>query len=93
MIYATVGFLAALIVMLVFAIIWQVAQAKLDRWAYDLNRETHRRLLDTQLRLETVVRGQERLQSQLERLQRAVDTQRSTVGDLRARLSSPGTAS
>jgi len=49
MIYATVGFLAALIVMLVFAIIWQVAQAKLQRWSYDLNRETHSRLFEAQL--------------------------------------------
>ena len=93
MIYAGVGFLAALIVILVFAIIWQVAKAKLDRWSYDLNRETHSRLFDAHLKLDSIVRGQERLQSRLERLERAVDTQRSTVSDLRARLSSPGSAS
>jgi hypothetical protein len=93
MIYAGVGFLAALIVILVFAIIWQVAKAKLDRWSYDLNRETHSQLFDAKLKLDNLVRGQERLQSQLERLERAVDTQRSTVSDLRARLQSPGTTS
>ena len=93
MIYATVGFLAAVFVILVFAIIWQVAKAKLDRWSYDLNQETHSRLFDAKLKLDNIVRGQERLQSQLERLERAVDTQRSTVSDLRARLSSPGSAS
>jgi hypothetical protein len=93
MIYAGVGFLAALIVILVFAIIWQVAKAKLDRWSYDLNRETHSQLFDAKLKLDSIVRGQERLQSQLERLERAVDTQRSTVSDLRARLSSPGSVS
>ena len=93
MIYAGVGFLAALFVIVLFAVIWQVVQAKLQRWSYDLTRETHSRLFDAQLKLDSVVRGQERLQSQLERLERAVDTQRSTVGDLRARLSGPGTAS
>jgi len=93
MIYAGVGFLAALFVIVLFAVIWQVAQAKLDRWAYDLNRETHSRLFDAELKLDNIVRGQERLQSQLERLERAVDTQHSKVSDLRARLSGPGTAS
>ena len=93
MIYATVGFLAAVFIILVFAIVWQVAKAKLDRWSYDLNRETHSRLFDAQLKLDAIVRGQERLQSQLERLERAVDTQHNTVSDLRARLSRPGSAS
>jgi hypothetical protein len=93
MIYAGVGFLAALIVILVFAIIWQGVKAKLDRWSYDLNRETHSRLFEAQLKLDAVVRGQESLQSQLERLQRAIDTQHSTVSDLRAHLSRAGTPS
>ena len=93
MIYATVGFLAAVFIILVFAIVWQVAKAKLDRWSYDLNRETHSRLFDAQLKLDAIVRGQERLQPQLERLERAVDTQHNTVSDLRARLSSLSSAS
>ena len=92
MIYATVGFMVAVFVILVFAVIWQVAKAKLQSWTYDLNRETHSRLFDAHLKLDSIVRGQERLQSRLERLEPAVDTQRSTVSDLRARLSSPGTA-
>ena len=92
MIYAVVGFLAAVFVILSLAVIWQVIQAKLQRWGYDLNRETHSRLFDAHLKLDSIARGQERLQSQLQRLERAVDTQRSTVSDLRARLSGPGTA-
>ena len=60
---------------------------------YELNRETHSRVFDAQIKLDSIARVQERLHSQLERLQRAVDTQHSTVSDLRARLSSPGTAS
>jgi hypothetical protein len=93
MIYATVGFLAAVFVIVLFAVIGRTVQTKLDRWGYDLNREAHSRLFDAQLKLDSIVRGQERLHSQLERLERAVDTQHSTLSDLRTRLSSPGTAS
>jgi hypothetical protein len=55
--------------MLLF-LIWDLAKAKLERWSYDLNRETHRQLHEADLKLDSLVRGQERLLSQLDRINR-----------------------
>ena len=49
-------------------------KAKLERWTYELNRETHNCLRETDMKLGSLQRGQERLLSQLERLERRTGT-------------------
>ena len=44
--------LAALMVILLFASIWILAKSKLERWSYNLNRETHRQLHASELKLD-----------------------------------------
>jgi hypothetical protein len=87
------GVLAALVVVLLFASIWILAKSKLERWSYSLNRETYRQLHEADLKLDSIVRGQERVLSQMERLERALDAQRSMASDLPTRLSGSTTAS
>jgi hypothetical protein len=70
MINALYGFFAAVTAIMLLSVIWSLAKAKLDRWAYDLNRETHNRLRETDRKLDSIQRGQERLLSQLERMER-----------------------
>jgi hypothetical protein len=87
------GVLAALSVILLFALIWILAKSELQRWSYSLNRETYRQLHEADLKLDSIARGQQRILSQMERLERAMDTQRSIASDLRTRLSGSTTAS
>jgi hypothetical protein len=70
MIHALYGFLTAVSLILLFALIWNLAKTKLERWTYNLNRETHRQLHEADLKLDSLVRGQERLLSQMDRLER-----------------------
>ena len=72
MIYAVVGFFVAIFFILLFALVWHVAKAKLERWSYDLNRETHRQLHEADLKLDSIANGQERILSQMERLSSGV---------------------
>ena len=74
MINALYGFFAAVTAIMLLSVIWSLAKAKLDRWAYDLNRETHNRLRETDRKLDSIQRGQERLLSQLERMERRTGT-------------------
>jgi hypothetical protein len=74
MIYAVVGFVAAIFFILLFALVWHLAKAKLERWRYELNRETHRQLHGADLKLDSIVSSQERILSQTERLSTSVRT-------------------
>ena len=74
MIYAVYGFFVAIFFILLFVLIWHLAKAKLERWSYDLNRETHRQLHEADLKLDSIERGQERVLSQMERLSTTVRT-------------------
>ena len=74
MINALYGFFAAVIAIMLLSVIWSLAKAKLERWTYELNRETHNRLRETDMKLGSIQRGQERLLSQLERLERRTGT-------------------
>jgi len=53
---------------LLFVLVWHLAKAKLERWRYELNRETHRQLHEAELKLDSIVHGQERILSHMERL-------------------------
>ena len=70
MTYALAGFLIAVVLFLLFATLWIWAKSTLQHWSYNLNRETHSRLGETELKLDAIERGQQRLLSQLERLER-----------------------
>jgi hypothetical protein len=74
MIYAVVGFFVAIFFILLFVLAWYLAKAKLERWGYELNRETHRQLHQADLKLDSIATGQERLLSQMERLSTTVRT-------------------
>jgi len=74
MINALYGFFAAVFAFLLLAVIWGLTKATLEHWTYDLNRETHNRLHKAELKLDSIQRGQERLLSQLERLERRSST-------------------
>ena len=74
MINALYGFFAAVIALMLLSVIWSLTKAKLERWTYELNRETHNRLRETDMKLGSIQRGQERLLSQLERLERRTGT-------------------
>ena len=68
------GVLAAVIVIILFALIWSLAKAKLERWSYDLNREPLNLLREAQRKLGSIERGQERPIAQLERIERLSST-------------------
>jgi hypothetical protein len=74
MIYALYGFLAAVFAVLLLFLIWQLAKVKLERWSYDLNRETLNHLREGQRKLDSIERGQERLLTQLARMNRTAST-------------------
>ena len=87
--YAFVGgFFMALIAVMVFLLTRLWAQDKLERWGYDLMRETHTHLRDTHFKLDSIQREQQRLLSRLDRLDRANDTQLTKINQLSARISS-----
>lgn len=75
------GFGMALILVMLVAVIWLRAKDALDRWAYNLMGEPNRQLHESQLTLESIQRGQERLQ-------REINTVSGTLRDLRSRPSS-----
>ena len=81
------GFFIALIAVMVFLLIRLWAKDKLERWGYELKRETHSHLRDTNFKLDSIKREQERLLSRLDRLDRTTDTQLSKLNELYARLS------
>jgi hypothetical protein len=74
MIDALYGFFAAVTAIMLLSVIWSLAKVKLERWTYDLNRETHNRLRETDMKIDSIQRGQERLLSQLERMERRTGT-------------------
>jgi hypothetical protein len=84
--YAFLGFMTAIIVMLIVAIIWGRAKDSVQRWSYNLTRESNLQLRDTELKLESILRGQERLE-------RAINAQTNTLSDLRSRVAGHKTAS
>jgi hypothetical protein len=91
--YAFVGgFFIALIAVMVLLLIRLWAKDKLERWGYELTRETHNHLRETHLKLDSLKYQQERLLSKLERLENTASTQTSTLNDLRSRLSQPKSA-
>jgi hypothetical protein len=91
--YAFVGgVVIALIAVIVVLIIRFWAKDKLERWGYDLTRETNNLLRETGLKLDSIKYQQERLLSTLERLERTASQQTSTLNDLGSRLSQPKTA-
>jgi hypothetical protein len=63
-----VGASAAVMVFGLFVLIGHLAKTKLERWSYDLNRETHHQLHEADLKLDTIAQSQERLLAQMERL-------------------------
>lgn len=83
---AFLGFMLALIVMMVVAIIWGRTKDSLQDWGYNLTRESNRQLQDAQLKLDSILRGQERLE-------REMTAQTKTLSDLRSRLAGQKTAS
>jgi hypothetical protein len=86
--YAFVGgFFLALIVVMVFLLIRLWVKDKLERWGYELMRETHNQLRDAQFKLDATQREQQRLLSRLDSLDRASDTQLSKLKELSAHLS------
>jgi hypothetical protein len=80
------GVLIALTAVIVVLIIRLWAKDKLERWGYDLTRETHNHLRETSLKLDTINHQQERLLSALERLERIASHQTNTLNDLGSRL-------
>ena len=84
--YAFLGFMIAIIVMLAVAIIWGRTKDSLQRWGYNLTRESNRQLQDAELKLDSILRGQERLE-------RAVNAQTNTLSDLRSRVAGQKTGS
>ena len=82
----------ALIAVMVFLVIRLWVKTKLEGWGYELTRETHNRLREINLKLDSIQYQQERLLSVLERLERTARTQTSTLDELHARLSQPKTA-
>jgi hypothetical protein len=60
-IHAVSGFIIAIIVMLLIAIIWQRATEKLERWGYNLTRETNLQLREVDRKLDSILRAQGRL--------------------------------
>jgi hypothetical protein len=81
------GVLIALIAVVVLLIIRLWAKDKLERWGYDLTRETNNLLRETSLKLDSIKYQQERLLSGLERLERTTNHQTSTLNHLDSRLS------
>ena len=79
------GIVLALIVVLVFVGLRLWVKTTLQSWGYELTRETHNRLRDINLKLDSIQYQQERLLSGLER-------QDQTLNELRSRLSQPRTA-
>ena len=64
----------------------------LERWGYELTRETHNHLRETKLKLDEIQYQQRRLLSVLERLDSAASTQTSTLNELCSGLSRPNSA-
>ena len=85
------GFVIAFIVVMVFLAIRLWAKTSLERWGYDLTRETHIQLRDTTLKLDSIHRQQERVHSRLDRLEQAVTSQTDELKDLCSRLAPPKT--
>jgi hypothetical protein len=69
------GLLTALIAVMVFLLIRLWIKTKLERWGYELTRETHTLLRDSNLKLDSIKYQQERLLSGLERLETTARTQ------------------
>jgi hypothetical protein len=91
--YAFVGgVLLALTAVIVVLIIRLWAKDRLERWGYDLSRETNNLLRETSLKLDSIKYQQERLLSGLERLERSTSQQTSTLNDLGSRISRSKTA-
>ena len=86
------GFTVALIAVMVVLLIRLSVKTKLESWGYDLTRETHTLLRDTNLKLDSIKYQQERLHSALERLQSAASTHTNALNGLHARLSRSKTA-
>lgn len=55
------GFGLAVILILVLAILWHWAKDKLERWGYSLTMDANRQLREADFKLESILRGQERL--------------------------------
>jgi hypothetical protein len=81
------GVLIALTAVIVVLIIRLWAKDKLERWGYDLTRESNNLLRETSLKLDTIKHQQDRLLSALERLERTASHQTNTLNDLGSRLS------
>jgi hypothetical protein len=67
----------AIIVVLVVAIIWGRAKDSLQRWGYNLMRESNRQLRDAEFKLDSLLRGQERLESAISDLRSRVPGQKT----------------
>jgi hypothetical protein len=79
--YIFLGFMIAIIVVLVVAIIWGRAKDSLQRWGYNLTRESNRQLRDTELKLESLLDGQKRME-------REMTVQTTALRDLHSHLTS-----
>ena len=86
------GIVITLIAVMVVLLIRLWMKTKLESWGYDLTRETHTLLRDTNLKLDSIKYQQERLHSGLERLQSAASTHTNALNGLHARLSRSKTA-
>jgi hypothetical protein len=71
MTYAVLGFMVALLAIMMLAVIWQWAKGELERWGYNLTRESRVLLHEMGLKLDSIQTCQERLLSRLERLSEA----------------------
>jgi hypothetical protein len=79
--YLFLGFMIAIIVVLVVAISWGRAKDSLQRWGYNLTRESNRQLRDTESKLQSLLRAQERLEHEM-------TIQNNALRDLRSHLTS-----
>ena len=68
------GFSMAVLAILLLIVLWLWAKAMLERWSYHLMQESHTRLRDINLKLDSIKYQQERLLSALERLERTART-------------------
>jgi type II secretory pathway component PulM len=94
MIYYAVfdGFLAALFLVFLLVFLWQTAKDRRERWGKELMKETTRRLQDTELKLDSIERTQQRMMSSLQHLEKAAGDHTLTLNHLRSHLPEPKTA-
>lgn len=86
------GFTMALLAVMIVVLIRLWAKDKLERWGYELTRETYNQLRDTHCKLDEIQRQQQRLLSRLDSVDRACDTQIRKLNEIYPTRSQPNSA-